>query len=218
MRRQQRTLKPFPVDLKLVVIAGLSTLLLALWLQQPSDAQPATWGEGSPSAATAPTTTAPAPGPVHVSTLDVLGKVSIAVLLIYGAGYAFSRYRNWRPPTSVRRRPWRPGDTGRLQLRETFALPRQEGTLYLLELDGQSLLVSASAGHVEVVYSPAAPDTTSSFEPLPEPATEKPSGFAAVYQTPEAPRPEQGFTRPMRGESEWAEERSQLISALMRAE
>jgi hypothetical protein len=216
MRRRQRTLKPFPVDLKLVVIAGLSTLLLALWLQQPSDAEPATWDQGS--APTAPTTAAPAPGPVHVSTLDVLGKVSIAVLLIYGAGYAFSRYRNWRPPTATRRRPWRPGETGRLQLRETFVLPRREGTLYLLELDGQSLLVSATAGHVEVVYSPAAPDATSSFEPLPEPATEKPSGFAAVYQTPEALRPEQAFTRPRRGESEWAEERSQLISALMRAE
>ena len=118
----------------------------------------------------------------------------------------------------MRRRPWRPGEGGRLQLRETFALPRQEGTLYLLELDGQSLLVSATAGHVEVVYSPTAPDTTSSFEPLQEPATEKPSGFAAVYQTPDAPRPEPGFARPLRGESEWAEERSQLISALMRTE
>jgi flagellar biogenesis protein FliO len=209
-----------------VAIAALALLLLGVALQ-PGNAKPVKWDD--PTAVTpataAPTTAAePAPGPARVSVLDILGKVSFAVLLIYGIGFAMSRYRGGLPQPS--RRGGAAGGSS-VRVREALPLPRREGTLYLVECEGQTLLVGATAQQVSIVWT-AAPEGTSSFAPVvaaPEPV---PSRVAATYRTAERPavmqplaeRPLSGraSTQAPRGESEWARERHRLITALMAGE
>jgi hypothetical protein len=223
MRRHQDSEVRPAVDYKLVVIIALAVLLLlGVWLQ-PSAAGPSDWEQQSASAAS--TNYPPKPesgsrGPVRLSLLDLLGKVAMAVLLVYGVGFTLSRYRLRQPQA----RPWRARrqdeEGHHLRVREALALPRHEGTLYLLELDGQALLVGATAQQVTVAWTPAAPDHTASFEPLRDPSPEARSGATPDFAvaSPVPPRPPKGLPRAMRDESQWTQERRQLISALMRTE
>lgn len=158
--------------------------------------------------------------PVRLSLLDVLGKVSIAVLLIYALAFAAARFRGLASLPSLRPRfPHRPEfAAASLRLRESCPLPRHEGTLYLVECEGKTLLLGASAQQLEVLWSPAPPDNTSSFAPVPAvleaPATPPGARYTALDEAL-PPRPP---VRPAKPESEWARERSRLISALMQGE
>lgn len=211
-----------PLDAKLVITLGLAAvLLLGVWLQPgtagPLDAlEPAT-------AATAPSGGAsqtPPHTPVRVSVLDVLGKIAVAVLLAYGVSFALSRYRARAPQGSSWRSRLQSRETDQLRLRDTLALPRQEGTLYLLEMGGRPLLVGATGQQITVAWPPAAPDDTSAFpphRPAPEEAVPEVLPDPAVG-LPAAPRRTQSPSPPARNQTEWAQERRQLINALMRAE
>lgn len=218
----------WPAQVKPVAIAAFALLLLGVALQ-PGNAKPVKWDDPTAvtptAAAAAPTTAAdPAPGPARVSVLDVLGKVSFAVLLVYGIGFAMSRYRGGLPQPSRRGRA---AGGSSVRVREALPLPRREGTLYLVECEGQTLLVGATAQQVSIVWT-AAPEGTSSFAPVTAEPAPAPTRVAATYRAAERPavmqplveRPlhERPFAQAPRGESEWARERHRLITALMAGE
>ena len=202
------------VSLVLAVASLLPTLAQAgpVHWQRPADALV---GDPAPAPPTAEATE-----PVRLSLLDVLGKVSLAVLLIYALAFAAARLRGLSPLTGLAGRWPRRLDlpATSLRLRESCPLPRHEGTLYLVECEGQRLLVGASAQQLEVLWSPAPPDSTSSFTPVPavvEASAATPGTRYTALDDVVPPRPP---VRPAKPESEWARERSRLISALMQGE
>lgn len=183
-------------------------LLLALWMN-PQSARSAEWQQ-KPSALT----TADKTPPASLSMLDVLGKLSLAALAVYGLGFGLKRAREggllgqWGVMPA-------PGPASRMQLRETLSLGRGQGTLYLVELDDRALLLGASLDGLQVLWQ-AAPEQTASFAPVdtPPPAepVEKPQAL------PQLPLTQRGFAMPARNEADWARERSRLISSLVQAE
>jgi len=172
--------------------------------------------------AQAPLPTPGQAGPVHTSALEVFGKVSLVVLLLYGVAFVMARTKNGRSPLTR----WLPkvalpgtpqGQS--LKVHETLALSPQEGTLYLVEVEGQKLLIGASANHCELLWS-AATEATSSFKPV---ETELPTPRMTLISernqfSEETPLYQRGFGKPQKRESEWARERSRLINALMQPE
>ena len=198
--------------------ALMLTLLLALLLglcANPTLAKPTKWpvDPSLPAQEQA--------GPVHLSVLDLLGRIGIAIIFVYAIAFALSRSKGLRPlPLSLTR--WLPTPTRtehrRLRLCENLSLSRQEGTLYLVEVDGQTFLLGAGSGPLQVLWSPPT-DGTSSFKPVTERAEER-SRAAAPEELALADRPlsQRGSAKPPRRESDWARERSRLISALMESE
>jgi flagellar biogenesis protein FliO len=185
-------------------------LLLALWMS-PQSARSAQW-EPKPAQATLPSTDNRAPVPL--SMLDVLGKLSIAALAVYGLGFGLKRARDggllghWGVlPT--------PGPASRVQLCETLSLGRGQGTLYLLEVDDRSMLLGASLDGLQVLWQ-AAPEKTASFPPVEAAPPAEP--VETPQPLPQLPLLQQGFAMPARNEADWARERSRLISSLVQAE
>ena len=191
-------------------LAGMAALLLALWVK-PAPPRPLP----SPDAAAHEQADSPdAPGPAHLSVIDLVGKVSLAILLVYAAAFGLSRAR--RAGLLKQFAPAAPADAGGLlQLRETLALGQEEGTLYLIEVEGQKMLLGAAADQLHMLWTAAA-DHTASFTPVVDDRAE-PRGM----ERPPAPRPseeplfQRGPGRVARRESDWARERSRLIATLM---
>lgn len=207
----------------MVRIFSVALLLLLLILAVPTlvAAGPIRWLH--PSAAPETVSSPPAPedpGPVQLSLLDVLGKVSIAVLLVYALAFVLSRCRGASLRLRSGGRSSQPTTLSGVGLRicEACPLPRQEGTLYLIECAGQSLLLGASAQQLDVLWSPPPPENTSRFAPVAaveEAPTTTPGARYVAFDELPAPRPP---VRPAKPESEWARERSRLIHALMQGE
>ena len=211
---------PPPRKGRALALVVLAVVLLGVSIV-PGAAKPVQWQ--SPSAAPLasggppPLTGEDRPGPVRVSLLDVLGKVGLAVLFIYAVAFALSRMKGlrslprWLPtaPKNVNRR---------LRVSETLPLSRQEGTLYLVEVDDHVMLVGACAEQLEVLWSPA-PEVTSSFQPVSEKKAEsRPVLREEALLPAEKPLSERGFGEPARREADWARERRRLINALMESE
>jgi hypothetical protein len=155
--------------------------------------------------------------PVHTSVLEVLGKVSLAVLLLYAVAFAVSRNKGLRPLARWLPVP-APTPSHRLRICEMLPLARQEGTLYLLEVEGQTLLIAAAGTHCELLWSPAA-DQTTSFEPVvPNAPAVRPSLPPRQPAPDDVPLYQRGVNKAPRRESEWARERNRLIHALMQPE
>lgn len=204
-----------------------STLVLVLLLSSALPVRPG-WAEpldelvppGTHALQTSPAAQPPANAPVRLSVLDLLGKMAFAVLLAYGASFALARYRSRSSQPSSRRWRLASRETDHIRVRDFLALPRQEGTLYLVEMEGQTLLVGATGQQITVTWPPAAPEDTSAFTPQ-DPA----AGRSTLEVLPEVastgvstPRPLPSTGRPARNQTEWAHERRRLINALMRAE
>lgn len=190
--------------------AGGIMVLLALWMN-PQSARSADW---QPKAEKPILATADKSAPASVSMLDVLAKLSLAALAIYGLGFGLKRARDggllgqWGVMPA-------PGPASRVQLRETLSLGRGQGTLYLVELDDRALLLGASLDGLQVLWQ-AAPEQTSSFPPVEAPP---PVEIIEKPQPPvELPLQQRGFAMPARNEADWARERSRLISSLVQAE
>ena len=156
-------------------------------------------------------------GPVRVSVLDLLGKIGLAILLVYALAFVLTRTKGLRAlgrwlPTPTR------ADNRRLRLSESLPLGAREGTLHLVEVDGQVMLVWACGEQLQVLWSPAS-DTTSSFKPVTEEVAEPLLPVAQAHLSAvEKPLFQRGFGKLPRRESDWARERSRLISALMESE
>jgi hypothetical protein len=107
-----------------------------------------------------------------------------------------------------------------MRVRDVLALPRQEGTLYLVEMEGQTLLVGDTGQQITLTWPPAAPEDTSTFMPQ-GPAAGEPT-LEVLPEVADSvtsrPRSVAAPARPVRNETEWAHERRRLINALMRAE
>lgn len=166
--------------------------------------------------ATVPTLGHPSDGPEHVSVVDVIGKVSLAVLLAYAIGFVLAKARRhgWFAKEALPDTP--PTETD-LRIRNSLPLGHQEGTLYLVEVEGHSVLLGSAPEQLQVLWT-AAPATTTSFAPIIEEPAEQPEAPDELLVPPEMPLFHSGFGQPTRRESDWARERSRLISALMRSE
>ncbi|NPV49069.1 MAG: FliO/MopB family protein [Armatimonadetes bacterium] len=211
-----------PFDSRLATVVALALLLfLGLWMRpsvaEPLDVSPlstTTAPENSPAVQPSDAT------PVRVSVLDLLGKIAFAVLLAYGASFALSRYRLRSSQPGSRRLRLSTRETDHMRVRDALALPGQEGTLYLVEMEGRTLLIGATGQQITVTWPPAAPEDTSTFMPqgpaVGEPTLEVlPEVAGSVASRPRhVPAP----ARPVRNQTEWAHERRRLINALMRAE
>lgn len=198
-------------------LAGVAALILALALGSPqpaAEARPLEAAEAAPETAGA----LPASGPHRLSLVDIVGKLSLVVLLGYAGALGLGRLRRGRWPLSAGPVVSRAGAGSGLQLHETLSLGRDSGALHLIEVQGQMLLIGSGGETPQVLWT-AAPETTNSFEPV---ADDEP-------QEPERPAPtppeESGtplfmrhFGSPARRETDWAAQRSRLISALMNAE
>lgn len=212
MRSEVTRHRPTPVKFnwRLLIAAGSVTLLLALWMQ-PGNARPAQWDEEKSAAAAVEKPTAS--GPARVSVLDLIGKVSLAVLMVYGLGFGLAHVRK----TGLGKclvLPDLSDDNSRLQLCESLRLGKLGAVVHLLEVDGQPLLVGACAEQLFPLWqAPPAAEDTGSFRPvkaLPEPVRTSVSVEQPLFQ--------HGFGQPARAESDWAQQRTQLISSLLRSE
>lgn len=189
--------------------AGGIMLLLALWMS-PQSARSAQ-GEAKPAQAALPSTGNRAPVPL--SMLDVLGKLSIAALAVYGLGFGLKRARDggllghWGVLPA-------PGPASRVQLCETLSLGRGQGTLYLVEVDDRAMLLGASLDGLQVLWQ-AAPEQTAAFPPVEAPPAEP---VEEPQSLPQLPLLQQRSAMPARNEADWARERSRLISSLVQAE
>lgn len=199
---------------RLLVAAGTLTLLLAL-LMQPGNARPAQWDEEK--SAVAAVEKPVAPGPARVSVLDLIGKVSLAVLMVYGLGFGLAHVRK----TGLGKclvLPDLSEDNSRLQLCESLRLGRLGAVVHLLEVDGKPLLIGACAEQLFPLWQATPPtEDTTGFRPvkaLLEP--DKPTARTEV--SVEQPLFQHGFGQPARAESDWAQQRTQLISSLLRSE
>jgi hypothetical protein len=209
-----------PWKLWAVLAGGL--LVVGLWLVPGQ-----TPGLFTPAAAQAEGTLTPPPSlppldppasPVQLSVLDVVGKAALLLLLVYGLGQVISRLRLGRPASRPPAVPDLPaGD--RVRVVEAMVLDPEEGTLYLLEVDGQTLLVGAANGNLRTLWAPA-PEVTTAFEPVLTLETTPDSLESRSPHEPPRERPlaELGLGGPMRREADWARQRSQLINALLDAE
>lgn len=211
---------PFNFNWRILALAGGGALLLALLMHPASAGYKSPSDTASAATAAAPATLAgdasPADNqPRRFSILDLVGKISLAVLLIYGVSFGLSRAKRLGLGGSLLPTPT--DRHQRLQLRETLSLGRQIGNLYLVEVDDQVLLLGATTDQIYLLWQPA-PASTCSFKPVPE----EPD-FAEPADPPAAPRFDvplfqRGFGAPARRESDWAQQRSQLINALIQSE
>jgi hypothetical protein len=212
----------FRFNWRFLGLAGGLMLLLALWMN-PGSAKPARWEEPTrqPStplaraaAADLPTAVKDEPAkPEHLSVLDVVGKVSLVILVLYGIGFGLMKARNLGLLTTLGA-PAPQALGQRLAVRETLPLGRQDGTLYLVELDGQLMLLGAAADQLQVLWSSASERATT-FTPLDQtPEPRQPERKPTLVAQDDLPLFQRGFAKPARKEADWARERSRLISAL----
>ena len=184
------------------------------------DGQPAQGSSDKALALAAPTTASAADQPAfgqpeHFSIAGVVGKLSLALLLLYGTSFGFLKARKSgflspfgaAPPTAQGQR---------LQLRDTLTLGRQEGTLYLIEVDGQVLLLGATAEQLELLWATGR-EQAMPVTPLAKPSEDE-EPTARLPLPDDLPLFRRGFGKPPREEADWARERSRLISALAQAE
>jgi flagellar biogenesis protein FliO len=95
------------------------------------------------------------------------------------------------------------------------ALGDSEANLYLIEVEDQVMLLGTAADRLQVLWQ-APPEVTSSFAPVPsDEQPEEPEPLVPVLLQAQSPW---GFGPPTRGETDWARQRSQLISALIQPE
>ena len=194
-------------------LAGMTALLLALWVKPAPHRPSVTADVPAREQAAAPL----AAGPEHVSVLDLVGKISVAILLVYAVAFGLTRARRagLLAPLS---RPEPPAANSLLQLRETLALGEEQGTLFLIEVEGQKMLLGAAADQLQMLWT-AASDHTASFTPVVDERPEPRLGERRLTPpTPEEPLFKRGPGRRARRESDWARERSRLIATLMQSE
>lgn len=203
---------------RLLAAAGAVVLLIALWAR-PADPQASHWDDlkgGATAAETQPEAAPETPAePRHLSVVDLIGKVSLSILLVYGAvlGLAKLKMLNLAPRAVANATETR---HSRLQLRETLSLGGDGPVLYLVEVESQLMLVGAAADQMQLLWQ-APPEVTSSFSPVTvDQVPDEPEGPFPVLH--EASLSQRGFGAPARRETDWARERSQLISALMQSE
>jgi len=84
----------------------------------------------------------PATQPVYLSVLDLIGKLTIAVLIAYGLSLAL-RWAQQHYPHSRR-----PGDHGSMRLEEVLALGA-DAKLYIVSVEGRRFLLAESDGSIE---------------------------------------------------------------------
>lgn len=190
--------------------AGGVMLLLALWMN-PQSARSAEWKQPQQPQAQSAFAPAPKAAPASLSMLDVLGKLSLAALAVYGLGFGLKRARDhgllgqWGVLPAT-------GPANRVHLRETLSLGRNQGNLYLVELDDRAMLLGASLDGLQVLWQ-AAPEQTASFPPVKSELSVEPA------RKPQPPLLHRTLPIPAaRNEADWARERSRLISSLAQAE
>lgn len=209
----RRPSAPPTFNWRLLIAAGSVTLLLALWMQ-PGDARPAQWDEQRAAAAEEKPA---APAPARVSVLDLVGKVSLAVLLVYGLSFGVAHARKLGFGKGLL--PTATSDhTRRLQLCESLPLGKLGAVLHLIEIDGQTIVVGAAADQLFPLWQKPVAEDTSSFRPVKGVAELFEPTYAKPGTAVEQPLFQRGFGHPARGESDWAQQRTQLISALMQGE
>jgi hypothetical protein len=229
---------PLTFNWRLLGIVGGAMLLLALWMN-PGSARPAREAERATEVAAAlspahgaegATEVAPALSPAlgelasakpakveRFSMIDLVGKLSLAVLLLYGVSFGLMKAKSLGFLNQFAGASQTMTEGQRLRLRETLPLGRQDGTLYLLELDGQMLLVGAATDQLQLLWS-TAPEQTSSFAPVDHPTPEPQERTPKLPVAEDLPLFQRGFGQAPRKEADWAKERSRLISALAQAE
>lgn len=207
---------------KLWAVSAGGLLVVSLWLVPGREA-----GLLAPAAAQAEGTLTPPPSlppldssapPVQLSVLDVVGKAALLLLLVYGLGQVISRLRLGRPGIRYPAAPELPaGD--RVRVVEVVVLDPEEGTLYLIEVEGQTLLIGAAHGNLRTLWAPA-PEVTTAFEPVLtlETTPDRLETRSSQKLPRERPLAELGLGRPTRREADWARQRSQLINALLDSE
>ncbi len=85
-------------------------------------------------------------GPAYLSILDVAGKLIVAVVIAYGLLYAIRWWRDNRLQAGTQA----PSRERRMTLEETLALG-PDGHLYLVEVEGQRMLLAARQDGLERV-------------------------------------------------------------------
>jgi len=216
-----RSLAAFSFPWWALGLAGVFVLLLVVWmgpLESPSSSPTLSSSVRSlenRSDSSVPATDTAAP--VRVSVLDLVGKLSLVILLGYGVVFVL---RRWLPNKRVRGESASHYELGgrELRLQDALTLPSGDGQLYLVEVRGHALLIGAAAEQLTVLWS-GAEENTSALPPVN-------GAFSAAQSRSSASpvlRPAAEDTRPMRNvmlrdERDWAQQRRRLINALMESE
>ncbi len=204
-------------------LAGLFALLLVVWMGPgESSSAPTTLSSSARVLENGTEPSAPAAdaaAPVRVSVLDVVGKLSLAILVGYGVVFILRRLGAGKKGLCEKPAFYAPG--GReLRVQDSLTLPGEEGTLYLVEVQGHTLLIGAAAEPLYLLWTSAA-EQTSALPPVSATSAAAPnSSGAAAFSGPRAAAEDK---RPLgnvmlRAERDWAQQRRRLINALMESE
>lgn len=155
----------------------------------------------------------------EVSLLDILGKLGIIVMLLYGAAWLFGRLRGGASVSQVI--TGRLSRAGELSVREMVPLGRSSGTLFLVETAGRKMLIGAGGDSMQLLWSSSSDETTGMLPVPAEPQGVEPRGMERPrLQEYTDERPLMQKTRhtanPQGGrEADWERQRKRLISELM---
>lgn len=221
-------------------LAGIAALVMALCIKPVPVSVPATTGGPQTAPQAAPQAVPASPGPTEISLLEPVAKACAGLLIVYAAGWGLVRMRRGRA-----RIPggWMAGlsfgradeSLPRLRISETLSLGRQHGTLHLVEVEDTTLLVGVVMDQLQVLWTSVpetclradeggaadrlCADVTATLAPV----ADDPPPASPVIAWDDLARPLQaavgrGMERPVRAESDWAQERGRLISALMKGD
>ncbi len=180
----------------LLTFAALALMMASAALAQTPDAPASDDWQPVPAAQTAT-------GPASLSVLDLLGKLTIAVLVAWGLAHG----ARWLQQHKTGGRP--------LKLEQTLSLG-VDGRLYLIRVDDQRVLLAAREGSVQRI------------EIGPEPRTGATPVYRAVTKRHDRPADELNIghagisTRPVRSDvvadsDNWTQRRDELLRELQDA-
>lgn len=189
----------------LFTIAALALALAPMALAQTTDTPPADDWQPAPAAEVAPV-------PTSLSVLDLLGKLTIAVLVAWGLAHG----ARWLQQQNITRATLgAPAGESPLKLEQTLSLG-VDGRLYLIRVDDQRVLLAAREGSVQriEIESDTRPGATPVYRAATKrhdrPADELNIGHAAIS------------TRPVRSDvvadsANWTQRRDELLRELQDA-
>jgi len=189
----------------LTLVVVLMVPALPAWTQEPSRVEAEMEWEAVADGEGASGATEPA-GPAYLSVLDVIGKLTIAVLIAYGLSLAV-RWAQQRYP-----RTQSPAGGQCMNVEEALSLGG-DAKLYIVAVEGRRVLLASQGGNIHHIadldHGPAMP--SSGFRSAPD----RPTGERDELNIVQAPV----STRAVRSDvvsnsEEWARRRDQILREL----
>jgi len=218
-----------------IVLGGLLVLILIVsWLGGPSTPANTVGSASGELTETATTTDSEAAyQPYRVSVLDVLGKLGVAVLCVYGVILGL---RWWRDKMGTAAQQAAYGDQQLLNIRQEARLGEND-LLYVVELGNRVILIGQGEGQLSVLADLPAEEVVPEEKPAPaeegrplrvvdlnqEAAARPQRGLEAELDevgvgTEPARRGEHIRAQSQRAQEDWPARRDALIRALQEAE